>query len=194
LNFLAHLYLAGPDDGLIIGNFIADMVKGKAYQNFPQPIQNGIIMHRQIDSFTDNHPVFRQTKQRIQKEYGLYSGVVVDIYYDHFLAHHWADFSEEKLAQFVCKKYRLLIKNFRVLPKRARYILPFMVRQNWLLNYAQLPALEKIFERMDYRTQYLSGMKTAVQTLEKNYRSIEEDFLIFMPEIISYVNNYRSED
>ena len=189
MNFLGHLYLAGDDDGLIIGNFISDMVKGKAYLNYPENIQKGILMHRQIDSFTDNHKLFRTTKRRILEEQGRYSAVVVDLFYDHFLATEWAQFSQDKLEDFVCRKYKLLIKNYRVLPTRARFILPFMIRQNWLVNYAKLKPLELIFDRMDRRTDYKSGMKTSVQTLQNHYEEIRTDFLSFMPEIISFTRN-----
>lgn len=193
MNFLAHIYLAGNDDGLIIGNFIADMVKGKDYQNYPEDIQKGILLHRQIDTFTDNHPVWRKTKRRILEEQGKYSGVVVDLYYDHFLAKEWQRFSKEKLEAFVCRNYRLIIKNYRILPNRARFILPFMVRQNWLVNYANLEPLSLIFDRMDRRTAYRSGMKTSVATLQKYYPEIKSDFYKFMPDIIDYVNSIEDE-
>ncbi len=193
MNFLAHIYLAGNDDGLIIGNFIADMVKGKDYQNYPEDIQKGILLHRQIDTFTDNHPVWRKTKRRILEEQGKYSGVVVDLYYDHFLAKEWQRFSKEKLEAFVCRNYRLIIKNYRILPNRARFILPFMVRQNWLVNYANLEPLSLIFDRMDRRTAYRSGMKTSVATLQKYYPEIKNDFYKFMPDIIDYVNSIEDE-
>ena len=191
MNFLAHLYLAGNNDGLIIGNFIADMVKGKAYQNYVEPIQKGILLHREIDSFTDNHPVFRNTKRRILKEQGRYSGVVVDLFYDHFLATEWARFSNEKLEEFVSRNYKLMIKNYQKLPTRAQYILPFMVSQNWLVNYAELKALALIFDRMDKRTNYHSGMKTSVDTLQKYYPEIKNDFLVFMPDVIRFVEELK---
>lgn len=191
LNFLAHLYLAGNNDGLIIGNFIADMVKGKSYLNYAEPIQKGILLHRQIDFFTDNHSVFRKTKRRILKEQGLYSGVVVDLFYDHFLATEWARFSNEKLEDFVSRNYQLMIKNYWKLPRRAQYILPFMVRQNWLLNYAKLDPLALIFDRMDKRTSYRSGMKTSVDTLKKYYPEIKNDFLAFMPDAIRFAEKAK---
>lgn len=192
MNFLAHLYLAGKDEGLILGNFIADMVKGKSYELFPQSIQNGILMHRQIDNFTDNHPVFLKTKHLINKDHGRYSGVVTDMFYDHFLAKEWASFSSEALDKFVCRNYRLLIRNYRILPQRARFLLPFMIRQNWLVNYASFPALALIFERMDRRTNYKSGMKTSVKTLQKYYPEIKNDFIQFMPEIKGFASKFTS--
>ncbi|MBN2237314.1 MAG: DUF479 domain-containing protein [Bacteroidales bacterium] len=187
LNFLAHIYLSGENSGLIIGNFIADMVKGKSYLEYTPEIQAGILLHRKIDFFTDNHPVFRQSKRRIIEEHGRYSGVVIDLYYDHFLAKYWSKYSNENLEDFVCKTYKLFISNFRVLPSKAKYILPFLVRQNWLLNYRNLDALSLIFERMDRRTSYQSGMKNAVFSLKNHYQEIEQDFEEFMPELIRFV-------
>lgn len=187
MNFLAQLFLSGSDEGLIIGNFIADMVKGKAYLKYSKPVQQGILLHRKIDFFTDQHPFFRNTKYRIQKDQGRYSPVVVDLYYDHFLAREWSSFSNQDLGSFVQEKYAILQKNEIHLPERARYILPFMVEQNWLMNYAYLKPLAQIFERMDRRTNYQSGMKKAVETLEKQYSEIQNDFLLFMPELIDFV-------
>lgn len=189
MNFLAHMYLSGKDEGLIIGNFIADMVKGNAYIDYPEHIQKGILLHRKIDSFTDNHPVFRKTKRRILKEQGKYSSVVVDMFYDHFLAKEWNFFSDEKLDDFVSRNYMLMIKNHRILPDRARYILPYMIKQNWLVNYAELVPLAQVFDRMDQRTEYKSGMKTGAETLKKYYADIKKDFFEFMPEIILFVEN-----
>lgn len=193
MNFLAHLYLAGNNEGLILGNFIADMVKGKAYENYPKEVQAGILMHRQIDTYTDTHPIFLQSKHRIQPLQGRYSGVVTDLYYDHFLAKEWANFSDENLEDFVCGNYKLLIKNFRILPERARYLLPFMIRQNWLVNYANLFPLSLIFDRMDKRTDYRSGMKTSVDTLRKYYPEIKNDFQLFMPEISDFAQKLKVE-
>ncbi len=193
LNFLAHLFLAGSDEGLIIGNFIADMVKGKAYLKYSESVQKGILLHRKIDFFTDQHPLFRKTKYRIQKEQGRYSPVIVDLYYDHFLALEWSRFSNQNLDIFVEEKYAILQKNKIHLPDRAQYILPFMVQQNWLLNYAYLKPLAQIFDRMDRRTDYQSGMKIAVETLQKYYAEIQNDFLLFMPEVIDFVEQVKKK-
>ena len=98
MNFLAHIYLSGEDEGITIGNFIADGIKGKKYLSYPASIQKGILLHRGIDSFTDSHPTVRQSTARLHENYGHYSGVIVDILYDHFLAKNWEEYHEQDLA------------------------------------------------------------------------------------------------
>lgn len=188
MNFLAHLYLSPLNQDLIFGNFIADSVKGKMINDFSVEVQAGIRLHRSIDNFTDNHPIFKQSRARLKPTYNHYSGVIVDIFYDHFLAKYWSDFSDEDLNFFVRKHYCFLISRFRQLPKKSKFILPFMISQNWLVNYSNLDSLEKVFKGMDRRTKNKSGMKTAVISLQKDYKLFEADFRNFFPDIKIFVD------
>jgi acyl carrier protein phosphodiesterase len=120
MNFLAHLYLSGKEEEVIVGNFVADAVKGNSLHKFPEGMERGIRLHREIDHFTDQHPVFRTSKSRLSSNYRMYSGVIVDLYYDHFLAKFWSDFSDEDLQQLVSRTYFLLIRRFHLLPPRSR--------------------------------------------------------------------------
>lgn len=189
MNFLAHLFLSPNNQNITFGNFIADSVKGKQFQTYNIEIQQGILLHRSIDEFTDHHPVFKKSKSRIYNQYGRYSGVIVDIFYDHFLAKHWTEYSDEYLKSFVRKNYILLIQHFHLLPKRSKYILPFMISQNWLVNYANFDSLERVFKGMDRRTNHKSGMSNAVSELKKHYAELESDFHIFFPELIEFSND-----
>jgi len=108
MNFLAHIYLSGNNKNVTLGNFIADSIKGKKYQNFPKDIQTGILLHRAIDSYTDAHPVFKQSTKRLHKKYSHFSGVIVDIFYDHFLAKNWNDYSEIPLDTYTYNFYENL--------------------------------------------------------------------------------------
>lgn len=188
MNFLAHLYLSPLNQDIIFGNFIADSVKGRMIKDFSEGVQTGIRLHRSIDSFTDSHPVFRNSRARLSPTYNHYSGVIVDIFYDHFLAKYWSDFSDEDLKFFVRKHYCFLISRFRQLPKKSKFILPFMISQNWLVNYSNLDSLERVFNGMDRRTKNKSGMKTAVISLQKDYKLFEADFRKFFPDIRTFVD------
>lgn len=187
MNFLAHLYLSGNDDDLIVGNFIADMVKGQQINGYDPGVIQGIRLHRKIDQFTDKHPVFLQSKARLRTKYRLYAGVIVDMYYDHFLARYWPEYSQYLLSEYVARTYALLQKNIDMLPPRAKFILPFMVDNNWLVNYADLSSLGKNFGGMARRTPFDSGMEEAVIDLKSNYQIYEAEFRMFFPELTDFV-------
>ena len=100
MNYLAHLVLSGDDDFIRIGNFIADSIKGKKYKTYPKNIQKGILLHRQIDLFTDNDDIVKRSKKRLHNRYGHYKGVIIDILYDHFLAKNWVKYSSTPLQNY----------------------------------------------------------------------------------------------
>lgn len=186
MNFLAHAHLSGDNDNILFGNFIADAVKGKQLEKYKPEVQAGIRLHRQIDMFTDKHPVVKQSVNRVRGEYGRYSGIVTDIYYDHFLAKDWNHFHPDKLTDYSKYIYALLTKRFLILPDRTKRMLPFLIAQNWLASYAEFKGLERVFQGMDRRTGLLSGMSSAVIGLEKNYEGLKKDFLEFYPELEAF--------
>ncbi len=187
MNFLAHLYLSGEDEDLMLGNFIADMVKGRQIEKFHQGIINGILLHRKIDAFTDTHPTVEKSKMRLRNKYRLYSSVIVDMYYDHYLARNWQEYSNHSLEDFVKHVYNMLLKNYFLLPVRARYMIPFMITSNWLVGYSHLDRLQQVFEGMARRTPFRSGMENAVIDLVAYYKDFETEFHSFFPELVLYV-------
>jgi acyl carrier protein phosphodiesterase len=191
MNFLAHLYLSGENEEVALGNFIADAIKGSHYKDFPENVAKGILLHREIDHFTDNHPVFRQSKSRLVPKYRIFSGIIVDIFYDHYLARNWNDFSAEHLNHFVSRAYFLLVRKFHLLPARSKRILPFMVSQNWLVGYADFDSLQKVFNGMSRRTNNLSGMENAITDLKADYQLYEDEFRLFFPEIVAHISQFR---
>lgn len=183
LNFLAHIYLSGENDFLKIGNFIADTVRGKQYLEYPQAIQQGILLHRKIDSFTDQHPIFRMSKKRIFPIFGHYSGVIVDIYYDYFLAKNWHYFSDVSLSEYTNEFYKLLLQHQNLFNEKANLLISHMIKDNWLESYQTLKGIESIFFQMDKRTGFISKMKLATNVLQENETTFEKEFFIFFKEI-----------
>ncbi|MGS2726470.1 acyl carrier protein phosphodiesterase [Psychroserpens sp. BH13MA-6] len=189
MNFLAHIYLSNNDQQITIGNFIADGIRGKRYKKFPIGIQKGILLHRQIDTYTDAHPIVRKSTKRLHKNYGHYSGVIVDILYDHFLAKNWRHYSEVPLAAYVENFYALLQDNFDILPNRIQRMLPHMIADNWLLSYAKIEGIQKVLDGMNRRTQNKSGMHTATDELKAFYSEFESEFTRFFSELITFSEN-----
>lgn len=183
MNFLAHIYLSGKDEELILGNFIADAIKGKKYLKYPPGVQKGILLHRGIDTFTDTHPIVKSSAAKLHKNYSHYSGVIVDIFYDHFLASQWKHYSNVPLEDFVANFYKLLQRNFDLLPAPIQGFLPYMVADNWLLSYASLEGIDRILYQMNIRTKNIVKMDRAGNELKEHYEEFEKEFKMFFPQL-----------
>lgn len=186
MNFLAHIYLSRDEDFVTIGNFIADGIKGKRYQKYPEAMQIGILLHREIDTFTDAHPTVRLSTKRLHANYGHYSGVIVDILYDHFLAKNWAYYSEVPLERYVDNFYHLLKTNFELLPLRIQKMMPYMLADNWLLNYSKIEGIQIVLDKMNMRTNNISGMNEATNELKEFYAEFEAEFTSFFEELQAF--------
>ena len=192
MNFLAHLYLSGDNEDIITGNFIADHVKGNRINKFGNGIRKGIRLHRDIDHFTDSHPQFILSKNRLAPTYRKYAGVIVDMYYDHFLSAFWRDYSDEPIEKFTRRMYRILLRRFLILPPKTKRILPFMAKDNWLVGYGNPEGLGRALAGMAYRTPFNSGMENAINDLQDNYALFKQEFEAFFPEIIEYANKQKA--
>jgi acyl carrier protein phosphodiesterase len=187
MNFLAHIYLSGKNDHLKIGNFMADGIHGKNFDEFPLDVQKGIRLHREIDYFTDFHPIFRQSKHRLHQRYGHYSGVIIDIFYDHFLAKNFSRYSNQSLEDFSANFYKLLDENFEILTPRFKMILPTLKEENWLVLYATIEGISNILYNMDRRTRLKSKMQFSVEELTSFYSEFETEFTLFFVEMEEFV-------
>ena len=186
MNFLAHIYLSFGDDEITVGNFIADSIRGKNYLHLPRRVQQGIVLHRAIDTYTDTHPTVRQSSKRLHENYSHYSRVIVDIFYDHFLAKNWKQYSDVPLEVFVDHFYDLLEINYEILPVPVKRMMPYMIADNWIVNYASLDGISKVLNGMNRRTKNRSKMNFAIVDLEENYHAFESEFKSFFEELITY--------
>lgn len=188
MNFLAHIYLSGNNDLIKIGNFMADGIRGKDYLNFPEEVKKGILLHRQIDTFTDSHPIYRTSKHRLHKKYGHFSGVIMDILYDHFLAKNWENYSNEKLVDYTENFYQSLETNYNILSEKTKNLMPYMIERNWLMSYATIAGIEMILFQMDYRTKHRANMQEAIVELQEFYPEFEKEFTDFFEELITFTH------
>ncbi|ALM50374.1 ACP phosphodiesterase [Flavobacterium psychrophilum] len=192
MNFLAHIYLSGDNDLVKLGNFMADGIHGKP-TDFPADVQKGILLHRAIDTYTDAHPIFRQGTKRLHARYHHYAGVIMDIYYDHFLAKNWAKYHSDSLEDFVAAFYKALENNYDILTERTKGMMPHMIQHNWLVSYATTDGIGKILTQMDHRTKLKSGMRTSIDELLEFYDEYEAEFTAFFEEMRAYVKEKTVE-
>jgi acyl carrier protein phosphodiesterase len=183
MNFLAHIYLSEDNDLVKIGNLMADGIRGKHFENYPLEIQKGIILHRFIDTYTDAHLVFRKSTKRLHEKYHHYAGVIVDVFYDHFLAKNWNRYSDEKLELYVARFYQSLQDNYEFLSERTKGMMPYMINQNWLVSYQTIDGISKILTQMDSRTKNESKMRFAPHELIEYYADFEQEFTTFFEDL-----------
>lgn len=192
MNFLSHIYLSGDSTAILFGNFIGDFVKGKQIENYHEDVQKGILLHREIDFFTDNHPIVLQSKDKIRASQGHYSGVVIDIFYDHFLAANWIDYCTTPLQKFANATYQKLENNLHKMPPDAQFMLPYMVQNNWLVSYKDVEGIERACKGMAQRTKFKSNMANAHVQLQKHYDVLEEEFRTFFPLLNRHCQNFMN--
>ena len=185
MNYLAHVYLSGDNDLVTIGNFIADGIKGKSYKKYSKDIQIGILLHRHIDTYTDAHKTVRLSTKRLHEKYGHYSGVIVDILYDHFLAKNWTNYSDTPLDEYIEDFYDSLETHYDILPLRIQKMMPYMLADNWLLSYASINGISRVLDGMNRRTKNRVSMNEAVVELEEFYTEFETEFSAFFDELIT---------
>ncbi len=193
MNFLAHIFLSGDNDHIKIGNLMADGIRGKDFETYPEDIRKGILLHREIDTFTDAHPVFRESTKKLHTTYHHYAGVIVDVFYDHFLSKNWAYYCEEKLEDFVSRFYQSLHHNYTILNDKTQQMMVPMIRHNWLVMYRTVEGIEEIMRQMDYRTGNKSGMKHSGTELRLYYDAFEADFTSFFKDLQQHCHQKLQE-
>ena len=191
MNFLAHIYLSNDHPKIMVGNFIGDFVKGKHFSDLFEPeIVRGIELHRVIDEYTDRHEVVRQSKLRLRPKYRHYAGVIVDIFYDHFLSKYWDGYHNIPLTEYAKRTYSILNDHQAVLPAEVNGMLPYMIRDNWLVSYGSIQGISQSLRGISRRTRYDSKMNESVRELETFYEDFKTEFQIFFPHLKSHAETF----
>ncbi|WP_421872278.1 ACP phosphodiesterase [Marinoscillum sp.] len=186
MNFLAHVYLSFEDPEILVGNFIGDFVKGKAVNDYDGGILKGILLHREIDEYTDSHPTVLETKKRLRPIYHHYAPVIADVFYDHFLASLWTDYHTTPLLEYTNWAYSVIKKQGDLVPPKARHMLTYMARDNWLYNYQHIAGIDQALTGMSRRTPFNSGMEHASEELQRHYEAYKAEFVSFFPKLITH--------
>ncbi|MEN8966661.1 MAG: acyl carrier protein phosphodiesterase [Polaribacter sp.] len=188
MNFLAHLYLSQNNTNILIGNFIADHIRGNNFLMFSKEIQQGIFLHREIDTFTDAHEIVRKSKRRLHKRYRHYNGVIIDILYDHFLAKNWTNYSAIPLDIYTQGIYNLFTKKTTELPVKSQQFITYMIEYDILYNYQFEDGIERVLKGMNNRTKGKSQMDLAIEDLKELSPELENDFTLFFEDLQEFTN------
>ena len=194
MNFLAHLFLS-DNKNCMIGNFLGDFVKGLVSKiPYDGDIKRGIVLHREIDAFMDSHPIALRSMKRIEEKYALYSGILVDIFYDHFLAKYFDRFSKTPLEEFAENAYKVLEENVDKVPENAKFVIPRMKAFNWLVKYRDIRTIKIALKRLSQRFKHKNQLAKGLKCLTKYYEEFKSDFFEFFPIIIDFVEKFNSKN
>lgn len=193
MNFLVHLYLSGNDPEILVGNFIGDFVKGRVNEQFPHPLKDGIRLHRMIDSFADHHPLFLKSRHRLSADYGLYRGVMVDLFYDHFLAKDWEDWSLEPLHRWLRSAREIIDTHQALLPEPLHRLVP-IIFDELIPSYREVEGIREALKRMSRRVRQPNPLDGGEKELISCYGDLHHDFRLFFPDMRDFVADMLSQD
>jgi len=194
MNILIHLFFSQNDENIILGNFIADYIRGiNRIKGYPPQIQSGIKLHQWIDNYSDNNLIVKKTISIFSPSLKHYAPVAVDVIYDHFMSNNWENFSKKSLFNTIDEFYIILENNYNILPNKAKRAVDHMIKNNWLMMYKDLSGLKNIFEWMDTRASFEANLTNSIEILEEYYSEIENDFLSFINTMIIDFDKIQSD-
>ncbi|TDQ13532.1 acyl carrier protein phosphodiesterase [Algoriphagus boseongensis] len=193
MNFLAHAFLSFGQEEVLVGNFAADFIKGKEIKNYQGEVLIGILLHREIDTFTDSHPLVRAGQSYLRPRFRHYSSVITDIFFDYFLAKNWEKLSDKPLKEFVDQTYETIEKYIPILPERFAEMFFWMKSQNWLLHYRELEGIQKSLNGLSRRTTFESKMNEAPEVLLEKEAEFELIFFAFFRELETFAREKLHE-
>ncbi|OPJ65623.1 ACP phosphodiesterase [Clostridium chromiireducens] len=192
MNYLAHIHLSDNSEENMLGNFLGDFVSKSLEDEFEYSIKQGILMHKKLDTFTDSHPNFANSRERISSANRRLAGVLIDIFYDHFLAKNWSDYSSVSLEEYADNFYKILKKYSYCLPDKLTRRMPFMIEENWLLSYRDISGIQVAVDRISKRfSNTRHPLVNPIDELINNYEGLQNDFKCFYPEAIQYANKLK---
>jgi acyl carrier protein phosphodiesterase len=192
LNFLAHVYLSRHDEELLVGQLLGDFLEPGWRERFPPRVAEGVTLHRQVDRFTDTHALFAQSRRRLGPRFRLCSGVLVDVFYDHFLARSWARYHPERpLPEFTRHVYAALNRRESLLTARFLRVFPSMSAHDWLASYGNLETIDRALLGLSRRLTRANPIAEGGEALREHYEELEDDFHAFFPELEGFVERQR---
>ena len=193
MNYLAHLFLSEGTPESLIGNLLGDFAKGSAVNLYSEEIIKGIDLHRKVDSYTDSHAIVRSSKSLVCSQRRRFAGVLIDVFYDHFLAKNWREYSEVPLRDFARGVYQVLQDSRDTLPVSLQQVMPTIIARDLLCSYQEIDGIDTALNRMSARIKRTNNLAGGVEDLTANYQQFESDFRDFFPDLISYVTTCKAQ-
>ena len=183
MNYLAHSFLAFSDEQ-IVGQFLEDFIPNRDRYSYSEKLQEGITLHREIDTFTDAHPAISEAKKIFSPLVRLYAGAFVDVSLDYFLAN---SLSDEALKNHAEKVYLALRRYQEFLPERLVKMVNGMEKDNWLYNYKEDWGIKYSIQNVLNKAKYLDKDLLVFELFLNNKPELQRHFDVFFPELLAHV-------
>lgn len=190
MNLVAHQFLSFNNPSLQIGNLLGEVVKGNKYNDYPEDIKKGILLHRAIDTFTDQHDVVKKSTSYFHDSQNKYAPILVDLLYDYILIKQWNKYNSKTFESFTSNCYELFHLNYDNFPHRLQHMLDYLLKHDWFNNYSTLDGIQLTLSGISKRTTFDNNLPYALATMKKYEEEIENDFNIFFPELIAHCKDF----
>lgn len=182
MNFLAHLHLASLANSSLLGNSVADFVRGDPRQIYSAAVAEGIMLHRRIDVMTDAQPSIKQVTQLFLNDRRRVAPIALDIIWDHFLARHWSELVNDRtLAEFAHWSEAQIVPYLADMPESFQNINRYLWHDRWLERYAELDFIADVLTKMAVRRPKLKALADCMIEIERYYDQLEAVFWQFYP-------------
>lgn len=192
MNYLAHLYFSDSEPLAWAGSLMGDFLKGPLPENVDPQLLKHLQLHRKIDTFAHENEHFQASCKRLASHYRFGRGILVDVFYDHFLACQWSDFSDQSLEDFSHNVYEGLTGCRQLLPAGLKSLLPRMVRDNWLVSYREETVVGTVLGSLERRLRHRLPLARGIEDLQMQRDALEADFTAFLSDANEFVVRWKA--
>jgi len=193
MNLVAHQLLSFHQPEIQIGNLYGEIVRGKDYENYPPGIKKGILLHRRIDSFTDQHTAVKNSTQKFHERFGKYAPVIVDVLYDYLLISDWKKYSPQPYEEFVDECYQLFRSHFEEFPPALQLMINHLLQYDWFRNYATIEGIGQTLQGISRRSKFPNNISRATEEIQLYLPDFQKDFNLFFPELTEHCRLFLND-
>lgn len=190
MNLVAHQLLSFNIPDLQVGNALAEFVRGKDYQDYPKNIATGILLHRNIDSFTDFHPIVKQTTTIFHEHYKKFAPIITDVIYDYYLIKNWHLYCNESFEDFKQKCYELMNSKMLLFPSKMQFFMKMLIKEDWFERYTTYEGIEFTLYKLSQKSKFTSNMNNSLKEIYIQDKNIEQQFLTFYPQLMNFCKSF----
>ncbi|MCF2858110.1 acyl carrier protein phosphodiesterase [Pseudoalteromonas sp. SMS1] len=189
MNYVAHLFLAQNNADSYFGNLLGDFQKGLDPSALNPRVKKGLANHILVDKFTDQHEAVKYSKSLFSDKRKRFSGVALDVLYDHLLISNWYVFYSEDFESFKKRSYSLLQQNITYMPVRMQYVVGNIITHDWFAHYQSLQGTNQALDNISKRIRFNNQFAGIGEEIEANFAELEQLFLGFFPELLNHVSS-----